>query len=58
MVDEILKIQLTSAPSSPLSNGIINQVQNASTNFLYGSSSISVTNIQSNAIQTLQQLTK
>jgi hypothetical protein len=58
MVDEILKIQLTSAPSNSLSSGIINQVQNASTNFLYGSSSISVTNIQSNALQTLQQLTK
>jgi hypothetical protein len=36
--------------------GIINQVQNAGTNFLYGSSSISVTNIQSNAIQALKDL--
>ena len=36
--------------------GIINQVQNASTNFLYGSSSISVTNIQTNVIQALKDL--
>jgi hypothetical protein len=36
--------------------GIINQVQSASTNVLYGSSSLSVTNIQSNAIQTLKDL--
>jgi hypothetical protein len=36
--------------------GIINQVQSASTNFLYGSSSISVTNIQTNAIQALKDL--
>ena len=36
--------------------GIINQVQNAGTNFTYGTSSISVTNIQSNAIQALQTL--
>jgi len=36
--------------------GIINQVQNAGTNFLYGSSSISVTNIQSNVIQALKDL--
>ena len=36
--------------------GIINQVQSASTNFLYGSSSISVTNIQSNVIQALKDL--
>jgi hypothetical protein len=36
--------------------GIINQVQNASTNFTYGTNSISVTNIQSNAIQALQTL--
>jgi hypothetical protein len=36
--------------------GIINQVQIASTNVLYGSSSLSVTNIQSNAIQTLKDL--
>ena len=38
--------------------GIINQVQNASTNFLYGSSSISVTNIQTNVIQALKDLQK
>ena len=36
--------------------GIINQVQSAGTNFTYGTSSISVTNIQSNAIQALKDL--
>jgi hypothetical protein len=38
--------------------GIINQVQNASTNFTYGTSSISVTNIQTNVIQALKDLQK
>lgn len=36
--------------------GIINQVQNAGTNFTYGTNSISVTNIQTNAIQALKDL--
>ena len=36
--------------------GIINQVQNAGTNFTYKSGSISITNIQTNAIQALKDL--
>jgi hypothetical protein len=62
LVDDILEGVQSYTASKVTKNinggttGIINQVQNASTNFLYGSSSISVTNIQSNAIQALQNL--
>jgi hypothetical protein len=62
LVDDILEGAQSYTASKVTKNinggttGIINQVQNASTNFLYGSSSISVTNIQTNVIQALKDL--
>ena len=59
LIDDILETAILSKVTRNINGGttgIINQVQNVSTNFLYGSSSISVTNIQSNLIQTLQTL--
>ena len=62
LVDDILEeaqsYTKTKTGTTGPSKGIINQVQNASTNFLYGSSSISVTNIQTNVIQALKDLQK
>ena len=62
LIDDILESVQNYTTSKVTKNinggttGIINQVQNASTNFTYGTSSISVTNIQSNAIQALKDL--
>jgi hypothetical protein len=62
LVDDILEGRQNYTASKVTKNinggttGIINQVQNTGTNVLYGSSSISVTNIQSNAIQALKDL--
>jgi hypothetical protein len=55
MVDEILKIQITSAPrSSSLNSGISNHVNNSGTTIPYGQMVQSIQSMQ----QTLQQLTK
>jgi hypothetical protein len=55
MVDEILKIQLTSAPRShSLNSGISNHVNNSGTTIPYGQMVQSIQSMQ----QTLQQLTK
>jgi tRNA uridine 5-carbamoylmethylation protein Kti12 len=61
LVDDILEeVQLYVKKATTNINGgttgIINQVQNAGTNFTYGTNSISVTNIQTNAIQALKDL--
>ena len=58
LVDDILeeaRSYLKKGTTGP-SQGIINQVQNAGTSFTYKSSSISITNLQSNVIQALQTL--
>ena len=58
LVDDILeeaRSYLKKGTTGP-SQGIINQVQNAGTNFTYKSGSISITNLQSNVIQALQTL--
>jgi hypothetical protein len=60
MIDKMLAMRLTSvtnvtASSHSIHSGIINQVQSASTNFLYGSSSLSTTT-PANLIQTLKDL--
>jgi hypothetical protein len=55
MVDEILKIQLTSAPRShSLSGGIINHVNNNGTTIPYGQMVQSIQSMQ----QTITNLTK
>jgi len=61
LVDDILEeVQLYVKKATTNINGgttgIINQVQNSGTNFTYGTNSISVTNIQTNAIQALKDL--
>jgi len=60
LVDDILEeaqsYTKTKTGTTGPSQGIINQVQNAGTNFTYKSGSISITNIQSNMIQALQTL--
>jgi hypothetical protein len=62
LVDDILEGVQSYTSSKVTKNinggttGIINQVQNAGTNFTYGTNSISVTNIQTNAIQALKDL--
>ena len=58
LVDDILeeaRSYLKKGTTGP-SQGIINQVQTAGTNFTYKSGSISITNLQSNVIQALQTL--
>ena len=58
LVDDILeeaRSYLKKGTTGP-SQGIINQVQNAGTSFTYKSSSLSITNLQSNVIQALQTL--
>lgn len=58
LVDNILeeaRSYLKKGTTGP-SQGIINQVQTAGTNFTYKSGSISITNLQSNVIQSLQTL--
>jgi hypothetical protein len=55
MIDELLKIQLISAPrSSSLNSGISNHVNNSGTTIPYGQMVQSIQSMQ----QTLQQLTK
>ena len=60
LIDDILEeaqsYTKTKTGTTGPSQGIINQVQNAGTNFTYKSGSISITNLQSNVIQTLQTL--
>jgi hypothetical protein len=60
MIDKMLAIRLTSAgvtaSSHSIHSGIINQVQSAGTNFLYGSGSISTTFTQSHIAQTIKDL--
>ena len=58
LVDDILeeaRSYLKKGTTGP-SQGIINQVQTAGTSFTYKSSSLSITNLQSNVIQALQTL--
>jgi len=59
MIDKLLDMRLTTtgvtASSHSIYSGIINQVQSASTNVLYGSSSLS-TATPANLIQTLKDL--
>ena len=58
LVDDILeeaRSYLKKGTTGP-SQGIINQVQTAGTNFTYKSGSISITNLQSNVIHALQTL--
>ena len=56
ILDEAQSYTKTKTGTTGPSQGIINQVQNAGTNFTYKSGSISITNLQSNVIQTLQTL--
>jgi TolA-binding protein len=60
LVDDILEeaqsYTKTKTGTTGPSQGIINQVQNAGTNFTYKSGSISITNMQTAAIQALQTL--
>ena len=62
MIDKMLGMRLTSASKVAKNSfyggttGIINQVQNAGTNVLYGSGSVSNPFTQSHIIQTLQTL--
>jgi hypothetical protein len=62
LIDDILESVQNYTTSKVTKNinggttGIINQVQSTGTNFTYGTSSISVTNIQSNAMQALKDL--
>jgi hypothetical protein len=60
MIDKLLAMRLTSAgvtaSSHSIHSGIINQVQSAGTNVLYGSGSVSNPFTQSHIIQTLQTL--
>ena len=60
LVDDILEeaqsYTKTKTGTTGPTQGIINQVQTAGTNFTYKSGSISITNLQSNVIQALQTL--
>jgi hypothetical protein len=60
LVDDILEeaqsYTKTKTGTTGPTQGIINQVQNAGTNFTYKSGSISITNMQTAAIQALQTL--
>ena len=58
LVDDILEEaqSYTKTGTTGPSQGIVNQVQTAGTNFTYKSGSISITNLQSNVIQALQTL--
>jgi len=64
MIDKLLAMRLTTASKVAKNSfyggttGIINQVQSAGTNVLYGSGSISTAFTQSHIIQTLQTLQK
>ena len=60
LIDDILEeaqsYTKTKTGTTGPTQGIINQVQNAGTNFTYKSGSISITNMQTAAIQALQTL--
>ena len=56
LIDEMIQLRLSLNGTTGPTQGIINQVQNAGTNFTYKSGSISITNLQSNVIQTLKDL--
>jgi hypothetical protein len=63
MIDKLLAMRLTSVTnvtsnSHSIGSGIINQVQNAGTNFTYKSGSISITNTAAHIIQTTIDLQK